>query len=98
VRPHVGVSCQRALGDEPQAHRCQQLRHRAGIGTGVGAALLATTGLVVLVFSIIEAPDAGWLSARTVGGIAAGLAALAVFAAFELRRRHPLLDPRCRRR
>ena len=59
-----------------------------------GGALLATVGLVVLVFSIIEAPDAGWLSARTVGGVAAGLAALAGFAAFELRQRHPLLDPR----
>ncbi len=57
-------------------------------------ALLATVGLVVLVFSIIEAPDAGWLSARTVGGTAAGLSALAGFAVFELRQRHPLLDPR----
>jgi EmrB/QacA subfamily drug resistance transporter len=57
-------------------------------------ALLATVGLVVLVFSIIEAPDAGWLSARTLGGMVAGLAALAGFAVFELRQRHPLLDPR----
>src|SRR5580658_8700406 len=52
-------------------------------------ALLATAGLIALVFSIIEAPDAGWLSARTL----AGLAALAGFVLFELRRRHPLLDP-----
>jgi EmrB/QacA subfamily drug resistance transporter len=59
-----------------------------------GGALIATVGLVALVFSIIEAPDAGWLSARTLGGLAAGLAALAGFVAFELRRRHPLLDPR----
>ena len=43
-------------------------------------ALLATVGLVALVFSIIEAPDAGWLSARTVGGTAAGLVALALVA------------------
>ena len=59
-----------------------------------GGALLATVGLVALVFSIIQAPDAGWLSARTIGGIAAGLAALAGFVLFELRQRHPLLDPR----
>jgi EmrB/QacA subfamily drug resistance transporter len=59
-----------------------------------GGALLATIGLVALVFSIIEAPDAGWLAARTLGGIAAGLAALAGFVLFELRQRHPLLDPR----
>ncbi len=59
-----------------------------------GGALIASAGLVALVFSIIEAPDTGWLSARTLGGVAAGLAALAGFVAFELRQRHPLLDPR----
>ena len=59
-----------------------------------GGALLATVGLVALVFSIIEAPDAGWLSTRTLGGVAAGLAALAGFVLFELRQRHPLLNPR----
>ncbi len=59
-----------------------------------GGAVFATVGLVALVFSIIEAPDEGWLSARTLGGIAAGLVALAGFVAYELRQRHPLLDPR----
>ena len=59
-----------------------------------GGALLATIGLVALVFSIIEAPDAGWLSGRTLAGIAAGLTALASFVLFEYRQRHPLLDPR----
>jgi EmrB/QacA subfamily drug resistance transporter len=59
-----------------------------------GGALLATIGLVALVFSIIEAPDAGWISARTLGGVAAGLAALAAFVLFERRQRYPLLDPR----
>jgi MFS family permease len=58
-----------------------------------GGALLATVGLVALVFSIIEAPDAGWLSARTIGGMSAGLAALAGFVLFERRQTHPLLDP-----
>ncbi len=59
-----------------------------------GGALIATVGLVALVFSIIEAPDAGWLSARTLGGVAVGLAALAGFVLFELRRRRPLLNAR----
>jgi EmrB/QacA subfamily drug resistance transporter len=58
-----------------------------------GGALLATVGLVALVFSIIEAPDAGWLSARTLGGVTAGLAALTGFVLFERRQHHPLLDP-----
>src|ERR1700679_3246690 len=48
-----------------------------------GGALLATIGLVALIFSIIEAPDAGWLSARTLGGTAVGLAAVAGFVLFE---------------
>ncbi len=59
----------------------------------VGAALVMLS-LVALVFSIIEAPEAGWLAARTLGGIAAGLAGLALFAGWELRARHPMLDPR----
>jgi len=57
-------------------------------------ALLAMTGLVALVFSVIEAPEAGWLSVRTLTGLSAGLAVLAVFAGWELRTRHPMLDPR----
>jgi EmrB/QacA subfamily drug resistance transporter len=59
-----------------------------------GGALLATIGLVALVFSIIQAPDAGWLSARTLAGLAAGLVALMVFVGYELRQASPLLDPR----
>ncbi len=58
-----------------------------------GGALLATIGLVALVFSIIEAPDVGWLSLRTVAGVVAGWAALAGFVLYEHRQRYPLLDP-----
>ncbi len=57
-------------------------------------ALIAVVGLTALVFSIIEAPIAGWLSVRTVVGIVAGLIVLAGFVAWELRQAHPLLDPR----
>lgn len=57
-------------------------------------ALLATVGLVAVVFSIIEAPDAGWVSPRTVAGAAVGLGALVGFVAVERRHPHPLLDPR----
>ena len=59
-----------------------------------GGALLAMVGLTVLVFSIIEAPEAGWATARTIGGIAGGLALLAAFAGWELRQHHPMLDVR----
>jgi Na+/melibiose symporter-like transporter len=60
---------------------------------GAGA-LLAVAGLTALVFSIIEAPEAGWGSARTLGGIGAGLAILAVLVAWELRAGHPMLNVR----
>jgi len=51
-------------------------------------------GMVALVYSIIEAPGQGWLSARTLAGLAAGLAILTGFVLFERRRRAPLIDPR----
>jgi EmrB/QacA subfamily drug resistance transporter len=57
-------------------------------------ALLAFLGLAALVYSVIEAPDRGWGSWTTLGGIALGLIVLALFAGWELKQRHPLLDPR----
>jgi EmrB/QacA subfamily drug resistance transporter len=60
----------------------------------LGGALLATAGLVALVYSVIEAPGAGWLAGRTLGGLAIGAVMLGCFVLFELRRPHPMLDPR----
>jgi EmrB/QacA subfamily drug resistance transporter len=60
----------------------------------VSGAVLAVIGMVTLVYSIIEAPSHGWLSARTVAGLAGGLVILAGFVSWERRRRAPLLDPR----
>jgi MFS family permease len=59
-----------------------------------GGALLAVLGLVALVFSVIEAPTAGWMSARTLLGIAAGVVILAGFVSYELRQVNPMLNPR----
>jgi EmrB/QacA subfamily drug resistance transporter len=60
----------------------------------LSGALLAVAGLVALVYSIIEAPDQGWLSARTLAGLAAGLVVLAGFIAWERHRLAPMIDPR----
>ncbi|MFC8957577.1 MFS transporter [Streptomyces sp. NPDC057101] len=64
---------------------------------GIGA-VLTVVGLGTLVYSVIEAPDQGWGSVRTLIGIVTGLVVLAAFVLWELRRRHPLLDPRLFRR
>ena len=60
----------------------------------IGGAVLAVTGLVAVVYSVIEAPTAGWLSARTLAGLALGLVVLAGFTWFELRQDAPMLNPR----
>lgn len=45
-------------------------------------------------FSIIEAPDAGWAISRTLVGMGTGVAVLAGFVLFELHQQHPLFDSR----
>jgi EmrB/QacA subfamily drug resistance transporter len=55
-----------------------------------GAALV-TAGMLLLVYSLVEAPGAGWGTGRTAGGLAGGLALLALFVLNERRRRDPLL-------
>ena len=54
----------------------------------IGGALFA------IVDAIIEAPGRGWTATVTLAELAAGLAALAVFAWWELRIAHPLVDLR----
>src|SRR3954467_4762233 len=51
---------------------------------------IATIGLFV--FTIIEAPDHGWGSARTLGVFAGGGLLAAAFVAWERRTDHPILD------
>ncbi len=56
--------------------------------------VLSTVGLIALVYAIIEAPNYGWLSARTlvIGGL--GIVILAVFTWWQMRTKHPMLDVR----
>jgi EmrB/QacA subfamily drug resistance transporter len=68
---------------EPGSHRLDIF------GTAlIGGALFA------IVDAIIEAPGRGWTGTATLAETAAGLAALAVFAWWELRIAHPLVDLR----
>src|SRR4051812_29220062 len=53
---------------------------------------LSTAMLALLVYTLIEAPNHGWGSARTVGGFAVAAALGVVFVAWERRSDHPMLD------
>ena len=57
-------------------------------------ALLSTTGVATLVYGLIEAPTHGWLSGETLTFLAAGLGALGLFVAWQLRTAEPMLDVR----
>ncbi len=54
-------------------------------------ALSVTTGLVLLVYAVSEAPDVGWAAFRTIGLIVLAGALLLFFVAWEARVREPLM-------
>jgi EmrB/QacA subfamily drug resistance transporter len=56
------------------------------------AALLSISGLIALVYGIIEAPTHGWTDGRTLVAFAVGAGLLALFFAWERRTEYPMLD------
>jgi EmrB/QacA subfamily drug resistance transporter len=56
----------------------------------IGAATL-TTGMLLLVYTVVSAPDRGWLDPVTLGSVALAVALLAGFVVTEKRVRHPLI-------
>ncbi|MCU1346065.1 MAG: transporter, partial [Acidimicrobiia bacterium] len=60
----------------------------------LAGAALSIAGLGTLVWTVIEAPHAGWLSGRTLAGGAAAALLLAAFMVRELRTAEPMLDLR----
>ena len=54
-------------------------------------AVLATGGMLMLVYALVEAPDVGWSKARTIGEFVAALVLLTAFVVNEQRRRDPLM-------
>ena len=59
-------------------------------GFDVPGAVLATAGMLLLVYALVRAPEQGWGSARTTGELATAAVLLAAFTVTELRRRDPL--------
>jgi EmrB/QacA subfamily drug resistance transporter len=53
-------------------------------------AILATGGMLLLVYALVKAPDVGWGKARTIAEIGGALALLVAFAINELRTKNPL--------
>jgi EmrB/QacA subfamily drug resistance transporter len=53
-------------------------------------ALLATSGMLLLIYAIIKAPDVGWGTTRTIGEFAGAAILLLAFALNEARQRNPL--------
>jgi len=67
-------------------------RHRAGLAyLDVPGAVLATAGVLLLVLGLVQAPEVGWGSTRTVGELAAAFVLLAAFVLNEQRSKNPLL-------
>src|SRR5580704_13731016 len=60
-------------------------------GVDVAGAVSITGGLVVLVYALVNAQTAGWVSVTTLGLIAIAAALLATFFFLEMRLRHPLI-------
>lgn len=55
-------------------------------------AVLSILGISSLVYAIIQGPEQGWQSARTMTAFAVGTVATALFLAWESRREDPMLD------
>jgi len=64
---------------------------RAGRRFDIPGALAITAAMLLLVYTVVSAQQAGWGSARTIGSFAAAAVLVAVFAGIERRSRDPLV-------
>jgi EmrB/QacA subfamily drug resistance transporter len=68
----------------------ERIRARLGNFDALGA-FLVTGGMLLLVYSLVKAPDVGWGASRTVAGLAVAAVALSAFVVNELRVANPLV-------
>ena len=100
-RPHPGARLaldllpQRARRDprRPRRARAPSAANRAAAGgaASTSGAVLVTAGMLLLVYTLVEAPDVGWGATATIGGLAGAAVLLAAFVANERRARNPLV-------
>jgi EmrB/QacA subfamily drug resistance transporter len=69
----------------------EQRRTTGARGFDLPGAVTLTAAMLLLVFTLVEAPEAGWASARTLGSFAGAAALFAAFVAQERRVRLPLV-------
>lgn len=67
-------------------------RDPSGGRLDVVGAVLSTTGLTAVVWSIISGPDRGWASGEVLGAAAVGVLLLGLFVLWERRAADPMLD------
>jgi EmrB/QacA subfamily drug resistance transporter len=66
-------------------------RRRAQLrGFDARGAVLATAGMLLMVYALVKAPNVGWGTGRTIGELAAALVLLGAFVVNELRAKNPL--------
>jgi EmrB/QacA subfamily drug resistance transporter len=65
-------------------------RRMPGGFDAVGA-VVVTASVLLLVFTLVKAPDEGWGAGRTIGGLTGAAVLMAVFVVNERRRAHPLV-------
>ena len=75
------------------AFRMLKADHRRSMPGGFDAlgAVLVTASMLLLIFTLVKAPDQGWGAGRTIGGLAASAVLMAAFGVNEQRRAHPLV-------
>jgi EmrB/QacA subfamily drug resistance transporter len=56
----------------------------------IGGAVLVTSGMLLLIYTLVQAPAVGWGETRTIAGFAGAGLILAAFAGYELRQSDPL--------
>jgi MFS family permease len=64
---------------------------RAARRFDVAGAVTVTAAMLLLVYTVVEAPDHGWGSGRTLGGLAIAAAIMGLFVAIEKRTESPLV-------
>ena len=82
--------CLLVLAAVPLLLPADRPRARSG-GLDLPGTVLATSGLLLLVYGLVKAPDQGWGDLRTIGELAVAVALLAAFVANEQRTAHPLM-------